>query len=346
MNLAVVVVNYKSASLVDDLVRSIDRIGWPDGMTMIIVDNDSGDGSFERLTLMANSRSQGQIRVLAAGNNRGFGAGNNLGIQTALEERSSLIWLLNPDTLVQPGAIDAMVRFFDERPTAGILGARLVDAHGRVDASAHVDHSPFRELEIAARTCFRGRRRAERPTTSDSPEKSAARAPMSCDWVSGASMMVRREVFENAGIFDERFFLYYEEVDLCRRARSAGWEIWHLPAAEIVHLEGVTTGIASRSRRRARYWFDSRRYYFVKHYGLWGLFLADAFWLLGRGIRAAKAVLGRTIDRDPPLFAWDLLMGDLLAVTRHTPSSGRITGTPHEQTAPERSPRLAPGAQR
>ena len=142
----------------------------------------------------------------------------------------------------------------------------------------------------------------------------APRPPYRCDWVSGASLLARRQVFEQIGGFDESFFLYFEEVDLCCRARAAGWEVWHLPGTDVVHLEGSTTGISSRSRRRPSYWFESRRRLFVKQGGVTRLLFADLGWSLGRCIRALKVLVGGMARQDPPWFAWDLIVGDLYAV--------------------------------
>jgi len=136
-----------------------------------------------------------------------------------------------------------------------------------------------------------------------------------CDWVSGASMMVRREVFEQIGLLDEGYFLYFEEADFCLRARKAGWQIWFVPESRVVHLEGAATGIQQTTRRRPAYWYNSRRRYFIKHLGVTGLILADALWTVGRTSLVLRRLfrLGSGGDGlgDPKWFAFDLLWGDL-----------------------------------
>jgi GT2 family glycosyltransferase len=138
-------------------------------------------------------------------------------------------------------------------------------------------------------------------------------APHRCDWVSGASFMIRRRVLEEIGGLDEGYFLYFEEADYCTRARAAGWSVWFVPGACIVHREGAATGIGDASRRRPQYWFESRRRYFIKHFGVAGLLAADALWAIGRGSLAMRRVLrlGRGgAEAEPRRFARDLLWGD------------------------------------
>ena len=138
-------------------------------------------------------------------------------------------------------------------------------------------------------------------------------------------MMLRREVIEQIGLMDENFFLYFEEVDYCRRARTAGWSVWYLPESRVVHLEGASTGIQVGAKRRAGYWYASRRRFFIKHQGIAGLLAADALWALGRLSYLLRRLfrLGRFgVDNDPKWFMFDLLAGDLRAL---------LTGQTHAQ---------------
>src|SRR5262249_6671991 len=157
---------------------------------------------------------------------------------------------------------------------------------GTAAYSAHNAPSPLGELEAGARLGPLSRALARFAVTP--PPQWEAHA---CDWVSGAALIVRREVLERIGPMDDGYFLYFEEVDYCTRARRAGWEVWFVPQSRIVHLEGASTGIHQVERRRPRYWFDSRRRYFVKHHGVAGLLAADALWALGRASLAARRAL-------------------------------------------------------
>jgi GT2 family glycosyltransferase len=165
----------------------------------------------------------------------------------------------------------------ESHPQVGIAGSQLENADGGLDSSAHIFPSPLSELDAGARLGVLSRFLYRYAVTSAPQNLSHV-----CDWVSGASMMIRRQVIEDIGWMDEKFFLYFEEVDYCRRARQAGWECWYVPDSRVVHLEGASTGIRASSKRRARYWYDSRRRFFVKHYGITGLVAADMLRVIGQ----------------------------------------------------------------
>lgn len=321
-SLVIVIVNFRSSGLVIDAVESVQHACDDRRWGTVIVDNGSGDASVGVLSAAITQRGWSERTcLLESARNGGFGAGNNLGIQIAVREGAPVIWLLNPDTLVHEPVFDRVRAFFELHPEAGIVGTGLVDAKGEPDCAAHNDPSPLGELEGAAAFGPISRllaRWAVSPShmqpRSGLKDADGDAAPFRCDWVSGASMFVRREVFEQIGGFDEGFFLYFEEVDLCRRARDAGWEVWHLPATRVVHLEGATTGINAPKRRRPGYWFDSRFRFYIKHGGVARLLAADACWLLGRCIRGVKSVLKWQPNPDPPHFGRDLLLGDLSAL--------------------------------
>ena len=138
--------------------------------------------------------------------------------------------------------------------------------------------------------------------------------------------MIRKQVIADIGWLDEDFFLYFEEVDFCRRAQQAGWECWYVPDSRVIHLEGASTGIRALSKRRSRYWYDSRRRFFVKHYGVAGLLAADALRAIGRlsfMLRKGLHLCANRQDSSPKWFMFDLLWGDLSALL-----SGRVLVIP------------------
>ena len=141
-----------------------------------------------------------------------------------------------------------------------------------------------------------------------------------CDWVSGACMAIRRETLDAVGGFDDKYFLYFEEVDFCRRAARAGWTCWFVADARVVHFEGAATGIKTARRRLPPYWFDSRRRFFLKSYGSAGLLAADALRCLGRASLLLRRALGlggrRNAEREPMRVTLDLIASDARAWRR------------------------------
>jgi len=129
-------------------------------------------------------------------------------------------------------------------------------------------------------------------------------------------MIVRRKVFENVGLLDERYFMYFEETDFCLRARRAGWTCWYIPASRVVHLVGQCSGVTDKKqppRRRPVYWFDSRRRYFVKNHGRAYALLADMAWTAGMSVYRVRRLVQRKPDTDPPRFLSDFLRRSTLA---------------------------------
>jgi GT2 family glycosyltransferase len=325
-NLWIVIVNYRTADLVIDCLRSLaPQVGDLGGGRVVVADNASGDGSVERVAAaIAENGWQAWAETLPLPRNGGFAYGNNAGIRLALAAApaADYVLLLNPDTVTRPGALRALVDFMQAHPLAGIAGSLIENPAGGVDCSAHRMPSPLGELEGAARLGVLSR--VLRRYVVSPPVQAGAHP---CDWVSGAAMIVRRQVLEQIGEMDEGYFLYFEEVDFCQRALTAGWQVWYAPAARVLHLEGAATGIRAAAKRRPAYWYDSRRRFFAKHYGVIGLLAADFFWLLGRWCFLLRAGLGLTRQSsrgDPKYFMADLLWGDLRALLR-----GRLAALPN-----------------
>lgn len=309
----IIIVNYRTTGLVIDSLKSLSsQINSIDDGYVVVVDNASGDGSVDKLKERINKEGWNNwAKVVAKDINGGFAYGNNSGIELALSDVADYIMLLNPDTIVRHNALGALVNFMEANPKVGIAGSLLEDTQGKIDCSAHKVHSPLSELDNGARLGILGRI-LKKYVVSEKPREEAH----ACDWVSGASMIVRRSVFENIGLMDDRFFLYFEEVDFCWRAKKASWQVWYVPQSRVLHLEGASTGI-KKAKRRASYWYDSRRRFFIKHYGILGLLLADSLWAIGRIsllIRSKIGIGGGGIDTDPKWFMLDLCGGDIKAI--------------------------------
>ncbi|MBU1690131.1 MAG: glycosyltransferase family 2 protein [Gammaproteobacteria bacterium] len=313
----IVIVNYRTAELAIDCLRALStQAADLAGNRFVVVDNDSGDDSVEKLTAAIEREDWSSwADVMPLDRNGGFAFGNNASIRMALAsvEMVDYVMLLNPDTVTRPGAVKSLVDFMDAHPRVGIAGSRLENADGGVDCSAHTFHSPLSQLDEGARLGVLSRLLHRYVVTS--PPQDVAHP---CDWVSGASMIIRRQVIEDIGLMDEDYFLYFEEVDFCRRAQQAGWECWYVPESRVMHLEGASTGIRVAAKRRAKYWYDSRRRFFVKHYGIAGLVAADVLWAIGRSsflLRRSLHIGARSRENnDPEWYMFDLLWGDLRAI--------------------------------
>lgn len=312
----IVIVNYRTPDLAIECLRSIaPEVADLCGGRVIVIDNASGGLSVEKLEAAITREGWSSwAEVMPLERNGGFAFGNNAGIRAALNapEGVEYVMLLNPDTLVRPGALKALLGFMQTHPEAGVAGSLLETPEGGVDCSAHRIHSPLSELDGSARLGILSRL-LQRHVVSPPPQSQAH----ACDWVSGACMIMRRSVLETIGLMDEGYFLYFEEVDFCWRAKQAGFSVWYVPQARVMHLEGASTGIRTNAVRRAAYWYDSRRRFFIKHYGVTGLALADAFWIIGRAsllLRNTLGLGGRSIEADPKRFTLDLLGGDMRAI--------------------------------
>ena len=307
-SVVVVIVHYRTPDLLLACLASLggEVAGHPD-RSAVVVDNASADGSWGRVVAEVARRGYGWCRLVSHPANAGFAAGNNVGIRPLLsaENPPDYVHLLNPDTVVEPGAIRALHEFMEAHPKAGIAGSGLLHADGSPQCGAYRFHGILSEFERGIRfgpvTKLLGRWMVAPPPRNDAHP---------VDWVSGASFFVRRLVFEQVGLLSEEFFLYYEETDLCRRARKAGWEVWTLPASRVIHLEGASTGTTSlhASRKRMpRYWFDARRRYFRRNHGAAYEFLVNTGYAIAFALWRLRRRIQRKPDTDPPGFLGDFL---------------------------------------
>ena len=308
----IVIVNYKTADLVAQCLESLTaQVNTLNGGKVIIIDNDSKDGSVAQLqTFIKSENLSSWVELMPMPRNGGFAYGCNAGIRYVLsiDQAVKYVMLLNPDTLVRVGAIASLVDFMDANNHAGIAGSQLENIEGIIENSAHRFHSPFSELLESARLGLLSRLFSQYEITP--PFNGNVHQ---CHWVSGSSMMIRRQVFEQIGLLDEAFFLYFEEVDFFYRSNKAGWQTWYVPSAKVMHIEGASTGIKS-AKRRPQYWYDSRRRYFLKHYGMFGLVSADLLWVIGRlsfVLRRCFGLVRKVYPNDPKYLTWDILSGDI-----------------------------------
>jgi N-acetylglucosaminyl-diphospho-decaprenol L-rhamnosyltransferase len=308
----VVIVNYRTAQLTLDCLAALSQEQATLGITVAVVDNLSEDDSVERLSQeIAAHQWQPWVSLLPLSSNGGFSFGNNAVIRQALGSPNppDYVLLLNPDTVVRPHAIAKLVEFLDTHPQIGLAGSRLEDPDGTPQFSAFRFPSFWNEFDHGLRIGLISQLLQQHLITLPLSDR-----PCPADWLAGASLMVRRQVFESVGLLDEEYFLYFEEVDFCRRAKQAGWDCWYVPDSRVVHLVGQSSGVTDTKRspqRRPQYWFNSRRRYFLKHHGWAYTALTDLGWMAGFALWRMRRILQQKPDPDPPHLLQDFFQNSV-----------------------------------
>jgi N-acetylglucosaminyl-diphospho-decaprenol L-rhamnosyltransferase len=321
MKLLAIIVNYRTPDstlrALASLVREIDGMD----AKAIVVDNDSDDGSYERIARAVEERGfSSNVEIVRAPENGGFGYGNNFAIRRAYDAKDppDYFFLLNPDAVVEAGALKTLVSFLDAHPEVGIAGPRISGFDGTQHVSAFRFPTPIGDLESGLKLGLATRLLARWVVAPR--EWPTATGPT--DWVSGSSVAIRREVFETIGLFDEKFFLYFEETDLCLRAKRAGFEVYYVHEAQARHEGGLATGIYRPGARLPPYWFASRRRFFQKNYGTIALFGANALFALGYALFRIRRRIQQKPDLDPPHLLSDFLRHSLFPANGETESLG------------------------
>ncbi len=268
VDLSIVIVTYNSAGEIERCLDTLARHPPAIAHETIVVDNASTDGTAERIRRLRPS-----VRVIDAGANVGFARANNIGIR---QSSGRLLLLLNPDTEVPLGAVDALVAALDARPDAAAAGPRLVDSLGRTELSFGPMIGPFAELrqKVLVRGSQRGvpliRQYVDRITSS----------ARNVDWVSGACLLVRRTDADAAGLLDERYFMYAEDVDFCAALRARGRRVVYAPVGGILHRRGRSAASAPRETEAA--YRRSQLAFYDKHHPRWAPLLRAYLRIRGR----------------------------------------------------------------
>lgn len=261
IDVAIIIVSWNVRNYLSDCLRSVAvdlRASRLRG-EIWVVDNASTDGTVELLEDLFP-----QVHVIANRHNPGFGAANNQGLRAAAAYHPRYYFFLNPDTLVRPGAIGRLIKCLDERPKGGMAGARLTYGDGRFQHSAFsfpgLGQLVF-DLYAMPPRLYDSRLNGRYPRRFYQPDRS----PFAIDHPLGATMLVRADVAESTAGFDESFHMYCEEIDWSWRVRESGWEIYVVPAAEIVHFGGESTRqIPAQSLLNL---WTSRAQLYRKHHG-------------------------------------------------------------------------------
>jgi N-acetylglucosaminyl-diphospho-decaprenol L-rhamnosyltransferase len=306
MDLSIVIVNWNVRELLRRCLLSVDKALPPDLATeVVVVDNASSDGSAEMVR-----REFPAVRLVASDENLGYARGNNRG---AAETSGSYLLILNPDTEVVGDALATLVHYLDAHPPVGAAGPQLHYADGTLQSSRRRFPTPataFCESTLLHQW-FPNNRAAQRYHLADRP----ADAPQAVDWLVGAALMIRREAWQQVGPLDESYFMYFEELDWCRRSRAAGWEIHYVPTAQVIHYEGKSSEqvLAARTIRFQR----SKVRYFCKYYGAGWALVIRLFLLATYAFQLAEESLKwlvghrRALRRERVAAYWQVLRSGL-----------------------------------
>lgn len=273
IDLSIIIINHNTRQLLYECLLSLQHGNAGIHFEIIVVDNGSTDGSpemvaeqFRRAILIRNH------------SNEGFAKPNNQGLKIAA---GRYCMLLNSDTVVKPNAMETLIEFMDKHPEAGACGPRLVFGDGRLQPSCRSFPSLWRHFcdmsgleNLFPKSIFGN---LETRFTYDHDAE--------VDQPMGAALMMRREVLEQVGYLDERFKIYYNEVDWCRRTSKAGWKIFFVHNAEIIHYGGKTTEITNRSFEQFDEMNRNCLSYYEKHFGGIGLFLYKMMLVIGFSVR-------------------------------------------------------------
>lgn len=281
-DLSVIVVNYNTGYLLERMFSALDAARGAPRVQIIVVDNASRDDSVAILRAKYPN-----VELIANRTNVGFGRANNQALPLV---RGRYVLLLNTDAFVSPDTLTKTIGFMDENPQCGILGVKLVGEDGELQPCCRYFPTPWNVF--LTKTGLDRVIKGSRLVDDMNWDHGAVR---NCDWVPGCYYLVRREVIDRVGLFDPRFFLYFEEVDHCRAARNDGWTVTFYPFTSVVHIGGESAktqqSLTSSGQQISALQVESELLYFRKHFGLPGLLGATFLTVLSDVYLAAKGLL-------------------------------------------------------
>lgn len=250
-NLSVIIVTYNPGHTILACLDSIPSEFEGGSVEIVVVDNASNDGTVERI-----SETYKHVKLVACADNRGYGVGNNRGFKLSIGE---YVLILNPDVILRPTSLDTLGKVMRDNNEVGIAGPRTLDVHGNISLTARQEYTPMRLLAK-----YFGIDRVIPYLVYGKVGNRALRSNqlLSVDWLHGSALMIRRETYESLGGFDENFFLFMEDVDLCARARELGWRVVYLPSAEVEHIGSES--VSRFHEARVRSYQISPLYYYRK----------------------------------------------------------------------------------
>ncbi len=289
--LEIVIVSYRSREMLRDCLASLRTYSPKKGARIWVVDNVSENGTFEML------RSEfPEVELIPSSRNLGFSKANNLAIRRG---SAPYVLALNPDTVMVENALDHMLELMESNPKIGISGCRLELPDGTFDHAARRSFpTPLGALAHFTRI-GRSRRAPARLTQYRAP--SVESGPV--DAVNGAFMLMRRSALDQVGLFDEGFWMYMEDLDLCYRFAQAGWVTWYDPAVKVIHVKAGTSGKNRKPRLNYAFHYGMYRFY-RKHYAETHGVLTNAAIYLGIATKLLVSIVRsgfrRRLGRDRP----------------------------------------------
>jgi len=306
MKLLGVILNFRTPDMTLEAARALavalERV--PDSR-FVIVDNHSEDGSFAKLqAAIAHESFRDRCEVIESPHNGGFGAGNNFAMRRDMqsEDPAEYYYLLNSDALPEPDAVERLVTFMDSHRYAGIAGSYIQGPDGTYHETAFRYPSMFSEFEAQAGVGPISKLLADWVVALPKPDRT-----MLVEWTAAVSMILRREMLTKIGLFDEEFFLYFEETDLCRRASIAGFPTYYVRDSIVSHIGSASTGMKDGSKPMPLYWFEARDHYLRKHHGDRYALAANVAWITGRTMRAVRRAIERKPDPTRPRLTRDFV---------------------------------------
>ena len=290
MSILVVIVNYNGIDLTLACLESLqEEIRSIDAARVALCDNGSQPEEAERLSQAIRDHGWEQwIDYIRLPINLGFTGGNNAAIKPALLSSAppDYVMLLNNDTIIRPGAIASLVDYMESMPAVGIAGSRLEYLDSAPQVSAFRFLNWLSEFDRGLELGFVSRLLSKYLVIQPVPDNAGA-----ADWVSGASMIVRRQAMEQVDALDEDFYTYFDDIDICRSARNLGWDVHYVPASRVVHFIAQTTGVErdkKAGKRIPTYYLEARRRYLTKHLHPIHALACDVAFLAGRSLNRLR----------------------------------------------------------
>ncbi|MBU0621574.1 MAG: glycosyltransferase family 2 protein [Gammaproteobacteria bacterium] len=310
VDVSVILVSYNTIEMTKTALNHLESSSHNLETEVFVIDNDSKDHSVEVLR-----NEYPNINLIENKSNVGFGRANN---QALPNIKGRYVLLLNTDAFVETDTVAKTVQYMDANPCCGILGVRLIGRDGELQPSCRYFPTPWNLF--LGRSGLKRFIRGAKLVDDMSWDHASVR---DCDWVPGCYLLIRKEVIDEVGLFDPRYFLYYEEVDLCFAAKSAGWGVTYFPYTSVIHLGGESAKhqgeISTKSQQIESLKIESELLYFRKNHGLMGVLehllldsLAD-FIQFAKDIVKARSPKKIIFNLRRAMFVWKMFFRTELA---------------------------------